>query len=419
MDTAAPDLAPRTQTLPGIRIGAFSCSGPWAGCSLRAVPTDRGVTIRAAVSRGVGLPPSIEDLHLDAPGVGEVRVAVEACAVCHSDLSYVDGTWSTTFPLVLGHEAAGRIVQTGSDVDDLTDGDPVLVSLIRTCGECLACRRGHDVACSGEFTLSTCSPLSDADGNRIPQGLNVAGFATQVVVHRSQVTLLPDDVDLIEASLLGCGVLTGSGAVTNTAGVSHGDTVVVVGCGGVGISTIQAARIAGASPILAVDPVATKREAAKRFGATHVLDPTTADLAAAVTAATGGPLADHLFVTTGAPAALDGAIDLVAPMGNLVIVGMPADDFTIEVSPSWLAASNKSILGSKLGTSRLAVDVPALIDHHRSGRLDLAGMVTSTHPLADLAVAFHEVRSGEVLRTVILPNSQARTSGADASGGPA
>jgi Zn-dependent alcohol dehydrogenase len=201
--------------------------------------------------------------------------------------------------------------------------------------------------------------------------------------------------------------------------VSDGDTVVVVGCGGVGISTIQAARIAGASPILAVDPVATKREAAKRFGATHVLDPTTADLAAAVTAATGGPLADHLFVTTGAPAALDGAIDLVAPMGNLVIVGMPADDFTIEVSPSWLAAANKSILGSKLGTSRLAVDVPALIDHHRSGRLDLAGMVTSTHPLADLAVAFDEVRSGEVLRTVILPNSQARTSGADASGGPA
>lgn len=261
------------------------------------------------------------------------------------------------------------------------------------------------MVCSGEFALSTCSPLSDADGNRIPQGLNVAGFATQVVVHRSQVTLLPDDVDLVEACLLGCGVLTGSGAVTNTAGVSEGDAVVVVGCGGVGIGAIQAARIAGAATIVAVDPIAGKREAAKRFGATHVLDPTVDDLAAAVTAATGGPLADHLFVTTGAHAALAGAIDIVAPMGNLVIVGMPADDFTIQVAPSWLAAANKSILGSKLGTSRLAVDVPALIDHHRAGRLDLTGMVTSTHPLTDLAVAFDEVRSGEVLRTVILPNS--------------
>ena len=382
------------------------------------MPTGRGATIRAAVSRGVGLSPSIENLHLDAPGAGEVRVVVEACAVCHSDLSYVDGTWPTTFPLVLGHEAAGRIAETGNGVDDLATGDPVLVSLIRTCGECRACRRGHDVVCSGEFALSTCSPLSDADGNRIPQGLNVAGFATQVVVHRSQVTLLPDDVDLVEASLLGCGVLTGSGAVTNTAGVSEGDAVVVVGCGGVGIGAIQAARIAGASTIVAVDPVAGKRDAARRFGATHVLDPATDDLAPAVTAATGGPLADHLFVTTGAPGALVGALDLVAPMGNLVIVGMPADDFTIQVAPSWLAAANKSILGSKLGTSRLAVDVPTLIDHHRAGRLDLTGMVTSTHPLADLAIAFDEVRSGEVLRTVILPNSHTGVTATDVPGGP-
>jgi len=386
---------------------------------LRVLPTGRGVTIRAAVSRGVGQPPSIEELYLDAPRAGEVRVVVEACAVCHSDLSYVDGTWSATFPMVLGHEAAGLIAETGDGVNDLTIGDPVLVSLIRTCGECLACTRGHDVACSGEFALSTRSPLSDANGNPIPQGLNVAGFATQVVVHRSQVTLLPDDVDLVDASLLGCGVLTGSGAVTNTAGVSEGDTVVVVGCGGVGISAIQAARIAGASTIVAVDPVAGKRDAARRFGATHVLDPTADDLAPAITAATGGPLADHLFVTTGAPAALDGAIDLVAPMGNLVLVGMPADDFTIQVAPSWLAATNKSILGSKLGTSRLSVDVPALIDHHRAGRLDLTGMVTSTHPLADLETAFDEVRSGVVLRTVILPNSQTGTRAATTSGGPA
>jgi len=383
------------------------------------VPTGRGVTIRAAVSRGVGLLPSIEELHLDAPNDDEVRVAVEACAVCHSDLSYVDGTWATEFPLVLGHEASGHVAEIGDRVTDLTVGDPVVVSLIRTCGECQACRRGRDVACTGDLTLNSRSPLADAAGTRIPQGLNVAAFATQVVVHRSQVVRVPDDVGLVEASLLGCGVLTGSGAVTNTAGVAGGETVVVVGCGGVGIGAIQAARIAGAAPIIAVEPLVEKRDAALGFGATHALDPATDDLAAAIRSTTGGSLADHVFITTGTPAALDGAIDLLAPMGNLVIVGMPADDVTIQITPSRLAAANQSILGCKMGAARVAVDVPALIEHHRTGRLDLAGMVTSTHPLDDLAAAFDEVRRGEVLRTVILPNAPVLTDVADATGTPA
>ena len=381
------------------------------------MPTGRGATIRAAVSRGGGLPPSIEDLHLDAPGPDEVRVEVTACAVCHSDLSYLDGTWATDFPLVLGHEAAGRVLELGEDPagdrsGDLAVGDPVVVTLVRTCGECRACRRGHDVACTGDLALNHHSPLADADGNPVGQGLNVGAFAEQVVVHRSQVVRLPDDVDPLAASLLGCGVLTGSGAVTNTAGVEAGDAVVVVGCGGVGSGAIQAARIAGADPIIAVDPAADKRDAALGFGATHAVDPapdpdgarTGNPVERAILAATGGRLADHLLVTTGAPAALDGALDLLAPMGNLVIVGMAGDDVTIEVAPSWLAAANKSILGSKMGTIRVAEDVPALIEHHRAGNLDLHGMVSSTHALDDAAEAFDQVWRGEVLRTVVLPN---------------
>ena len=387
-------------------------------CSFRAVATGRGATIRAAVSRGVGLPPSIENLHLDAPGPDEVRVVVEACAVCHSDLSYVDGTWATDFPLVLGHEASGRVADVGHGVHDLSTHDPVVVSLVRTCGECRACRKGHEVACTGNLSLNDRSPLSDADGNRIPQGLNVAAFATQVVVHRSQVVRLPDGFDLVEASLLGCSVLTGSGAVTNTAQVGRGDAVIVVGCGGVGVGAIQAARIAGAEPILAVDPEADKRKAALGFGATHTVDPVGDDVAVAIRSATGGRLADHLLVTTGAPAALDGAIDLLAPMGQLVIVGMPGDDVTIDVAPSWLAAANKSILGSKMGGARVSVDVPALLAHHRAGRLDLGGMVSTTHPLDELEEAFGEVRRGEVLRTVILPNGSGDRDPADAPGVP-
>jgi len=364
------------------------------------------------VSRGVGLPPSIETLILDAPGPDEVRIRVEACAVCHSDLSYLDGTWATEFPLVLGHEAAGYVVELGSPVADseggseprLAVGDPVVVTLVRTCGECRACQRGHDVACTGDFPIASKSPLVAADGDRIPQGLNVGAFAEQVVVHRSQVVRLPDDIDPLAACLLGCGVLTGAGAVTNTARVNAGDSVVVVGCGGVGIGAVQAARIVGADPIVAVDPTPDKRKSARGFGATHVVDPVHDDLSAAITAATGGPLADHLLITTGSPAALDGAIELLAPMGQLIIVGMAADDVTIEVAPSWLAAANKSILGSKMGTIRVTEDVPALIEHHRAGRLDLQGMVSSTHALEDIAKAFEEVWRGDVLRTVVLPN---------------
>ncbi|MEC8998961.1 MAG: zinc-binding dehydrogenase [Actinomycetota bacterium] len=375
------------------------------------------------MSRGVGLPPSIEDLHLAAPGAEEVRVEVTACAVCHSDLSYLDGTWATEFPLVLGHEASGRVVELGStrgggsnsEADDcgsgtpaggdIRVGDPVVVTLVRTCGKCRACRRGHDVACTGNLALNHRSPLSDTDGNPVAQGLNVGAFAEQVVVHRSQVVRLPDDVDPLAASLLGCGVLAGAGAVTNTARVAAGDAVVVIGCGGVGTGAIQAARIAGAEPIIAVDPSGDKRSAALDFGATLAVDPVTEDLAGAITTATDGRLADQILVTTGAPSALDGTVDLLAPMGNLVIVGMPGDDVTMEVAPSWLAAANKSILGSKMGTIRVADDVPALVEHHRAGRLDLHGMVSSTHTLDDIAEAFDEVWRGDVLRTVVLPNS--------------
>ena len=214
------------------------------------MPAGRGVTIRAAVSHGVGVPPSIEDLQLNAPNPNEVRVEITACAVCHSDLSYLDGTWATDFPLVLGHEATGYVVELGESGNeyggngsDLAVGDPVVITLIRSCGICRACRRGHDVACTGEISLNRRSPLADTAGNRIIQGLNVGAFAEQVVVHRSQVVKLPDDVDPVAACLLGCGVLTGYGAVANTAQVAAGDAVVVVGCGGVGSGALQAARI--------------------------------------------------------------------------------------------------------------------------------------------------------------------------------
>ena len=358
--------------------------------------------IRAAVTRGVGRPTSVETLHLASPGPDEVRVALSACAVCHSDLMYIDGGWATGFPLVLGHEAAGRIVETGPGVDDLAAGTKVVVSLIRSCGTCRACRRGHHVTCSGSFRLADHSPLTDGDGRPVAQGLNTGAFAEQVVVHRSQVVPLPDGVPARTAALLGCGVLTGAGAARNSSPVGPDDTVVVIGCGGVGLGTVQAARLAGADAIVAVDPVADKRSAALDVGATHAADPTTDDVAAAIQTATGGRLADQVFITTAAGAALDDAVDLLAPMGALVLVGMPADGVTTEFDPSLLAAANQRIVGSKMGTTRLDVDVPELLDHYLAGRLELDAMVSSTHPLDDIDAAFDEVRRGQVVRTVIV-----------------
>ncbi len=366
-----------------------------------------GTTVRAAVCRGVGEPQSIEHLVLAAPGPGEVRVRVDACAVCHSDLMYTDGGWATDFPLVMGHEAAGCILETGPAVADVAVGDQVVVSLVRSCGECPACRRGHHVTCSGEFALDRHSPLTDGTGSPVAQGLNTGAFAEQVVVHRSQVVPHPADVPSTSASLLACGVLTGAGAVHNTAQVQAGDVVVVVGCGGVGIGAIQGARLAGAEQIVAVDPLPDKRESALLLGASHAVDPVSGDVAAVLREATGGRLADHLFITTAAPSALDNAVELLAPMGALVLVGMPPDGIAFEVDPTMLAAANQRILGSKMGTVRLADDIPRLIDHYRAGDFELDALVTTTHSLEDIDLAFEEVRRGEVLRTVILPNGHA------------
>ncbi len=360
--------------------------------------------IQAAVHRGVGEPTSIENLTISSAGPGEVRVAVSACAICHSDLMYVDGGWATSFPLVLGHEVSGRVVEIGEDVSNVTVGTPVVVSLIRTCGKCRPCLKGQDVACEGEISLDAKSPLKDKDGLVISQGLNTGGFAEQVLVHHSQVVEIPEEMPLSVASLLGCGVLTGVGATRNTAEVGEGDIVVVIGCGGVGIGAIQGARLAGAEVILAVDPEDHKHGTAIEMGATHTANPKIDNVVEVLNGAAGGRLADHVFVATSSISALSEAVELVSPMGALVLVGMPADGATFTIDPGMLAAQNQRILGSKMGTARLSIDVPDLIDNYLIGELTLDSMISSTHPLEDIDKAFEEVRTGQALRTLIVFN---------------
>ena len=359
--------------------------------------------IKAAVCYESKSDLTIEEIRLSDPKQDEIRVTVEACAICHSDITYIDGGWSIEYPVVLGHEVSGKVVEIGPETEtELGIGDQVVVSLIRTCGQCLACERGHDIACTGRVRLNETSPLETKTGAVITHGLNTGGFAEEVVVHISQCVPVPEDLPANFAALLGCGVMTGMGAVFNTAQVKSGDITVIIGCGGVGLAAIQGAKISGAKHVIAVDPLANKRELAIKFGATQALEPSE-NLTEVIQATTEGHLADFAFVSTAAASAISMAMSLLSPMGALVLVGMPEDGVKTEFDPGLLAARNQRILGSKMGTSRPHADIPKMVDLWRDGKLDLENMVSSTHPLENINDALNEMRNGSVIRAVVCP----------------
>jgi len=361
------------------------------------VPT----TVRAAVCRDFATPLAIEELTLADPGPGEVRVQVDAVAICHSDVSFADGEWGGDLPAVWGHEAAGQIVEVGPGVG-FEVGERVVVTLIRSCGECPRCQRGAEVACSESFALDQTSPLTDADGRSINHGMRTAAFAEEVVVHASQIVPIDEEIPAASASLLACGVITGVGAVLNTAQVAPSSTVVVLGCGGVGLNVVQGAALAKAATIVASDPQAPKLDLAIHLGATHAVDPTSDDVTHVVDELTNGKMADYVFVATGAPAALSSAERLVGTMGAIVVVGMPATGVAGQFDPGALAARNQRILGSKMGTSVIARDIPLLVARYHDGGLELDGLVSRRFALDDINDAMDEVRSGAALRNVIV-----------------
>ena len=248
--------------------------------------------MRAAVCREFGAPLGIEELTLAAPEEGEVRVRIAACAICHSDIAFAEGAWGGVLPAVYGHEAAGVVEEVGARVESVAVGDRVVVSLQRSCGRCYFCERDQWHLCELELPRDGEGRLRTAAGEPVHQAMNTGAFAEEVVVHESQVAPIPASLPFDVASLLGCGVLTGLGAVLDRAAVTRGSTVVVVGTGGVGLNVVQGAAVAGAEQILAVDLSSAKREAARTFGATHALDPASDDPVAGVRALTGGRGAD-------------------------------------------------------------------------------------------------------------------------------
>ncbi|MEP6758325.1 MAG: alcohol dehydrogenase catalytic domain-containing protein [Actinomycetota bacterium] len=360
----------------------------------------RGVVIAAR-----GAPARIERIMVDPPGAGEVLVRVVANGVCHSDLWAIEhGNWGSPFPMLLGHEAAGIVEETGSDVDHVVPGDRVLLAWAVPCGACPACRRGRPRRCDHGWEQPP--RLRTVDGRPLTGTLSIGGLATNTVVHAAQVIKIPSGLDLEAACLLGCGASTGIGAAINTAPVRSGDAIAVIGLGGIGLSALQGARLAGAERLIAIDQVTAKLDIARSLGATDVVDAAVEDPVTAVRSLTDGGV-DVSFEAVGNAAVVSQAVAMLARGGTAVAIGVPAPDsmVTLDWGEATIGAAypRKATLKITDGGDALAEDFTAWLDAAEKGPLDLGALVSTVAPFTDeaLAEAFRAMLAGEVIRTVI------------------
>jgi S-(hydroxymethyl)mycothiol dehydrogenase len=363
------------------------------------------IEARGVVIPAIGAPAHIEPILVDAPGPNEVLVRVVANGVCHSDLwAIANGNWGTPFPMLLGHEGAGVVEAAGEGVTHLAPGDEVLLAWAVPCGVCAACTRGRPRRCDHAWEQPP--RITTVEGARLHGTLSIGSLATHTVVHSAQVLPVPAGLDLAHACLLGCGASTGIGAAVNTAPVSEGDTVAVIGLGGIGLSALQGARLAGAARLIAIDRVAAKFDSAKRVGATDVIDAMVEDPVQAVRALTGGGV-DVSFEATGNAAVVSQAVAMLGRGGTAVAIGVPAPDSTVTLDwgemTSGAAYQTKATLKVTDGGDPLTEDFQDWMAAALDGRLDLGAMVSVQAPFTDEALteAFRAMLAGEVIRTVI------------------
>jgi Zn-dependent alcohol dehydrogenase len=359
--------------------------------------------MKAAVCYEFGKPLTIEDLEIEPPKHGEVKVRLAATAICHSDLHALRGEGSTSVPVVLGHEAAGIVQELGETVGLTKPGDRVVVCLLRSCGRCFYCTLGFPHLCEGEFLLNRESRLRNQRGQAVNQGMRTAAFAEYCIVDQSQVVRVPDNMPLDRAALLACGVITGVGAVVNTARVEPSSSVVIIGTGGVGLNAVQGAGLAGAHPIIAVDLLDNKLNAARAFGATHLINAAELKKAeATVKELTSGRGADYVFVTVGSAAAVTQALRFTRKRGTVILVGMPAPSATASFQVNPFVRGEQTIMSSFMGSTRASVGIPRLIDLYQHGRLRLEELITARYPLEQINEAIDAVDKGLALRNVIV-----------------
>jgi S-(hydroxymethyl)glutathione dehydrogenase / alcohol dehydrogenase len=345
----------------------------------------------------------VDDIDIERPGPGQIRVRVSQCGVCHSDLHVIDGGLPVPLPTVLGHEAGGIVESIGPGVLDLAEGDKVIMTLRPVCGTCYFCVRGEASLCAGPGgLLSMGPPPLSRGGEPVYPGIGMGAFAEQVVIYANAAVKVPEDTPLEIACVIGCAVQTGVGAVLNTARVEEGATVLVQGLGGVGMSIVQGARIAGASQIIVSDPVSERRELAARFGATSEIDPTSRDVVSAAMECTDQVGVDDAFDAVGSPALVEAGIGASRPGGTTVCVGVPKMTDTYTVSPAvFFAMGEKKLMGCFLGSSNPQREFPRLLALWQAGLLDLEGLVTARRPLDEINDAFADMKAGRGLRTVL------------------
>ncbi|WP_315760047.1 Zn-dependent alcohol dehydrogenase [Sphingomonas sp. Y38-1Y] len=356
--------------------------------------------VDAAVLREVAKPLSIEPIDIDAPGPREVLIRTAACGICRSDLHFIDGAWPVALPVVPGHEASGVVEAVGEDVTTVRPGDHVVTFLTVYCGTCDYCLSGRPSLCASPATRRPREApprISLADGTPLTPFLNLSAFAGAMLVHEHACVAIDKAMPLDRAALLGCAVITGAGAIFNDSRVAPGESVAVIGAGGIGLAAINAARIAGAGLIAAIDPVADKRALALRMGATHAFTPD--DAARDLPALTGGGV-DYAIEAVGRSATAELAWTLLKRGGTATILGMIAPGQSVSIpGPSFL--TGKKLQGSLLGSTRFPIDLPRLVRMYLDGLLDLDTMIAETIPLSGINEALDKLRAGDSVRSVI------------------
>lgn len=357
--------------------------------------------MKAAVLYEQKKPLVVEEIEIEEPRAGEAMVRMAAAGVCHSDLHVMQGLWPVPLPLVMGHEGAGIVERVGEGVTLVRPGDHVIFSWAPACGVCRNCVSGRPYLCSAGpvMTMKDGTTRFHRNGQSLFHQTAVSAFAEYTVTHETALVKIRDDMPLEKAALIGCGVMTGVGAVMNTAKVGIGDNVAVFGCGGVGLNVIQAASLAGANRIIAVDTLDSKLDMAKRMGATDIVNAKKRDPVAAALEINGRGV-DFAFEAIGLPEAVAQAFDATDPAGTTVMVGMPPAASLISVSGVGLLLG-KTLKGAYYGSARFRIDMPALVDMYMAGRLKLDELVSRRYPLMEINDAFEALGRGEVARSII------------------
>jgi S-(hydroxymethyl)mycothiol dehydrogenase len=356
--------------------------------------------VRGIIARSKSQPVELVDIVIPDPGPGEVVVAIQACGVCHTDLTYREGGINDEFPFLLGHEAAGIVESVGPEVTHVQPGDFVILNWRAVCGECRACKRGRPQYCFNTFNATQKMTLTD--GAELTPALGIGAFADKTLVHQGQCTKVDPEADPAVVGLLGCGVMAGFGAAVNTGGVTRDDSIAVIGCGGIGDAAIAGANLVGAQTIIAIDMDDRKLALAKEFGATHTINARDTDVVAAIKEITGGFGADVVVDAVGRPETYEQAFYGRDLAGTVVLVGVPTPERRLDMPLVDFFSHGGALKSSWYGDCLPERDFPTLVNLYLQGRLPLEKFVTERIGIEGVEGAFHKMHAGEVLRSVVV-----------------